>query len=153
MALYFNIFFFLLLLLITPNFDLSLVKGCFFSPTYQVRIINKLPSNTPQLQVHCASKDDEIANDYLDIDEDLHWSFCESFFENTLYFCHFWWGSMNKSITVFDDAGSCVHHGLYANYLNYYKWEVRQDGFYLEMYNTTDIKNTSYFMYHNNYWS
>ncbi|XP_015087668.1 S-protein homolog 19-like [Solanum pennellii] len=153
MALYYNISFFLLLLLMTPNLELSLVKSCFLAPKIQVHIINKLPSNTAQLQVHCASKDDEIANEYLAIDEDLHWSFCESFFETTLYFCHFWWGSMNKSITVFDDAELCVHSALYANYNNNCKWEVRQDGFYLEMYNITDVNNPSFFMYHINYWS
>ncbi|KAG5588363.1 hypothetical protein H5410_048797, partial [Solanum commersonii] len=114
---------------------------------YEIHVINKLPINTPQLKVHCASKDDEIANKYVAINEDLHWSFCESFSLSTLYFCNFWWGPKNKSITVFDDVIFCIHHGLYENLLHYCKWEVRQDGFYLEMYNTTAGNNT-YFMDH-----
>ncbi|TMW94061.1 hypothetical protein EJD97_010782 [Solanum chilense] len=148
MTLYFNIFFFLLL--ITPNLDLSLAENCFILPSYQVHIINKLPTNTSQLQVHCTSKDDETRNAYLDIDEDLHWSFCESFFYNTSFFCNFWWGSMNKSITVFDDPGTCVQSGMYTNYQYSCKWEVRQDGFYLEMFN---YQNMTYFMDHISDWS
>ncbi|XP_049408628.1 S-protein homolog 5-like [Solanum stenotomum] len=144
---------FFLLLLITHDLDLSLAKKCtFFTPKYEIHVINKLPINTPQLKVHCASKDDEIANKYVAINEDLHWSFCESISLSTLYFCNFWWGPKNASITVFDDVIFCIHHGLYENFLHYCKWEVRQDGFYLEMYNTTAGNNT-YFMDHDGDWS
>ncbi|XP_004247820.1 self-incompatibility protein S1-like [Solanum lycopersicum] len=144
---------FFLLLLITPNLDLSLAKKCsFFTPKYEIHVINKLRINNPQLRVHCASKDDEIADKYVAIDEDLHWSFCESFVLKTLYFCHFWWGPKNTSITVFDDITFCIHHGKYENLLRYCKWEVREDGFYLEQYNTT-AGNKTYFMDHESDWS
>ncbi|CAN4090972.1 unnamed protein product [Withania somnifera] len=117
---------------------------------YRVHVINKLPPNTPQLQIHCASKDDDLGYHYVAIDEDFNWLFCESFFYRTLYFCHFWWGSKDKSFSVFDDPKSCIHHGPTLNELKYCKWEVREDGFYLEQYNAS---NDTYYMQCINEWS
>lgn len=141
-----NIFF--LCFLITP-LDLSLAKKCIFSRKYEVHVINKLPPNSPELRIHCASKNREIGDQNLPIDEDLNWSFCERLFARTLYFCHFWWGAKDKSLTVYDDPNYCVHHGLNTNELNYCKWEVREDGFYLEQYIAV---NDTYYMARDNDW-
>ncbi|CAN4090970.1 unnamed protein product [Withania somnifera] len=127
---------FLLTLFITP-LNISLAKKCFLSAKYEVHVINKLSTNAPKLRVHCASKDDDLGNNYLPIGGDLNWSFCESFFDQTLYFCHFWWGSKDKAFDVFNYAPYCVKDAKVANYLKYCKWEVRNDGFYLEKYNET----------------
>ncbi|OIT28050.1 hypothetical protein A4A49_59712, partial [Nicotiana attenuata] len=141
-----NIF---LLFLITP-LNLSIAKKCIFSKKFEVHVINKLPSDSPQLQIHCASKNNDLGDNNVAIDEDFNWSFCESFLDRTLFFCHFWWGSQNKVFNVFDDPYYCVKHGANINVLNYCKWEVRPDGFYLEQYNAT---NPSYYMDRYTGWS
>ncbi|OIT07526.1 hypothetical protein A4A49_63175, partial [Nicotiana attenuata] len=142
-----NIF---LLLLIIP-LDLSIAKKCIFSTKYEIHVINKLPSGSPQLQIHCASKDDDLGYNNVAIDEDFNWSFCETWFDRTLFFCHFWWGSQNKAFNVFDNAYYCVKYdGANINVLNYCKWEVRPDGFYLEQFNAT---HPSYYMDRYTGWS
>ncbi|CAN4090971.1 unnamed protein product [Withania somnifera] len=133
---------FLLLLSITP-LNFSLAKKCIFSQKYEVHVINKLAPNTPQLRVHCASKNSEVGNQNLAIGEDLNWSFCEALFDRSLYFCHFWWGSKDKAFEVFNDPSYCVKNAKHVNFLKYCKWEVRNDGFYLEQY---DASNSTYYM-------
>ncbi|TMW94065.1 hypothetical protein EJD97_010786 [Solanum chilense] len=142
-----NIFF--LLLLLTP-FDLSLAKKCFFTEKYEVHIINKLPPNSPQLKIHCASKNDDFGDHYPVVDEDFNWSFCSKLFGDTLYFCHFWLDSKDKTFDVFNDKIYCVHDQKVPNLLKYCKWEVRSDGFYLEQYNPVD---QTYYMTHYLDWS
>ncbi|CAN4090975.1 unnamed protein product [Withania somnifera] len=123
----------LLLLSITP-LHFSLAKKCLLSQDHQVHIINKLPSNSPQLKIHCASKDDDLGDHYPTINEDFNWSFCQTVFGKTLFFCHFWWGSKDKVFDVYNDPLYCVKQGKQINYLDYCKWEVREDGFYLEQF-------------------
>ncbi|TMW94060.1 hypothetical protein EJD97_010781 [Solanum chilense] len=134
--------FFLLVLLIAP-LNLSFAKKCVFSQKYEVHVINKLPANSSKLRLHCASKNTEIGDQILPINGDLNWSFCESFLDTTLYFCHFWWGPKDKSFDVFDDPTYCVKNGKNPNVLKYCKWEVREDGFYLEQYNA---RTSTYYM-------
>lgn len=150
MAISFVHIFFLLLLLLSP-LHLSLAKKCIFTEKYEVHIINKLPPNSPQLKVHCASKDNDFGMHYPITNEDFNWSFCGLLFsETTLYFCHFWWNSKDKAFDVFNDKDYCVHNQTFPNHLKYCKWEVRSDGFYLEQYNS-DTKQ--YFMSHYMGWS
>ncbi|WMV48174.1 hypothetical protein MTR67_041559 [Solanum verrucosum] len=133
--------FLLLLLLITP-LDISLAKKrCVIQTRYEVHVINKLPANTAQLELHCASKNDDLGYHYPAINEDFNWEFCE--FIITLYFCHFWWGSKDKSFDVYDDPSYCVKNGKNPNLLKCCKWEVRDDGFYLEQY---DASTSTYYM-------
>ncbi|OIT30532.1 hypothetical protein A4A49_59201, partial [Nicotiana attenuata] len=141
-----NIF---LLLLIMP-LNLSIARKCIFTTKFQVHVINKLPSDSPQLRIHCASGDNDLGYHCPAINEDFNWSFCEAFFDNTLFFCHFWWGSNEKRFEVFNDPYGCVFDQKVINFLAYCKWEVRPDGFYLEQYNITD---KSYYMYHYLNWS
>ncbi|KAM3397096.1 hypothetical protein P3S68_000608 [Capsicum galapagoense] len=138
-----------LLILITP-LDLSLAKKCFLFKDYQVHVINKLPPNSPQLKIHCASKDDDLGDRYPKVGEDFNWSFCARVVGQTLFFCHFWWDSKEKSFDVFNNPHNCVSDSIVPNLLNYCKWEVRPDGFYLELHNRTD---GSYYMNHYLDWS
>lgn len=142
-----NIFFWLVLLFASVN--ISSAKKCIFSQKYEVHVINKLPPDTPRLHVHCASKDREVGDQILPLDGDLNWSFCESFLDRTLYFCHFWWGSKDKAFDVYNDPSYCVKGGKNTNLLKYCKWEVREDGFYLEQY---DASQNKYYMEHYVQW-
>ncbi|KAF3637812.1 putative glutamate receptor 3.6-like [Capsicum annuum] len=140
---------FLLLILVTPPY-LLLAKKCFLSNKYEVHVINNLTSDSPHLKIHCASKNDDLGYHYPAIYEDFNWSFCQPVFGKTLYFCHFWWNLKEKSFIVFNDYQFCVSDSTIPNPKNNCKWEVRPDGFYLEIRNTT---GASSYMYHYLDWS
>ncbi|OIT37127.1 hypothetical protein A4A49_59295 [Nicotiana attenuata] len=72
----------------------------------QVHILNNLPENTPQLELHCASGDDDFGFNYPGLRTDFRWEFCS--YHNTLYFCHFWWGNKNTVFDVFNNVDYCV---------------------------------------------
>ncbi|CAN4120685.1 unnamed protein product [Withania somnifera] len=137
------------LLFITP-LDLSIAKHCVLSLKHRVHVINKLPSYSPKLQIHCASKDNDLGCHNLTVNQDFNWSFCESFLDKILFFCHFWWGLKEKKIVVFNDPYSCVIGSRNQYVLTNCKWVVRSDGFYLEQYNNV---NNTYYMYHYSKWS
>ncbi|KAF3623592.1 putative glutamate receptor 3.6-like [Capsicum annuum] len=137
-----NIFFILLLI---TSLDLSLGLKCLFSEKFEVHVINKLPPGSPQLKLHCASKDNDLGYHDPTIDGDFNWSFCSALFGRTLYFCHFWWNSKDKAFDVFNSEFYCVKDQKVVNYLRYCKWEVRSDGFYLEQYNN---ETKAYYMTH-----
>ncbi|TMW94067.1 hypothetical protein EJD97_010788 [Solanum chilense] len=132
----FNIFFFLLLL-ISP-LDLSLARHCVVEGPLQVHIINKLPPNGPPLKLHCAAKDTDLGEYSPAPDEDFNWSFCELIGFRTLYYCHFWWYSKVQMFDVYSDPYTCIKGQTAFNFLEYCKWEVRENGFFLEQYNETE---------------
>lgn len=132
----FNIFFFLLLL-ISP-LDVSLARHCVVEGPLQVHIINKLPPNGPPLKFHCASKDTDLGEYSPAPEEDFNWSFCELIGFRTLYYCHFWWYSKVQMFDVYSDPYTCIKGQSAFNFLEYCKWEVRENGFFLEQYNETE---------------
>ncbi|KAG5588361.1 hypothetical protein H5410_048795 [Solanum commersonii] len=90
-------------------------------------------------------ENDDLGYHYPAVNEDFNWEFCEFIMDRTLFFCHIWWGSNDRSFIVYNDPVYCVKTGKFTNYLHYCKWEVRADGFYLENYNDT---SKTYFMDH-----
>lgn len=136
-----NIFYLLLII----HLNLLPAKTCILSDKYEVHVINKLSSDSPQLKIHCQSKNDDLGDHYPVVNEDFNWSFCHDVFGQTLYFCHFWWDSKDKVFDVFDNRYYCVDNPDRPNLTNICKWEVRFDGFYLQQYNDTD---KTYYMYH-----
>lgn len=90
---------------------------------YQVHVVNLLPRNSAPLTLHCASGDDDFGfHNLTKYNEDYHWSFCESIFRNTLFFCHLWWENKNIAFDVF--SSSLKNDNL----LNL--WGVKSDGIY-----------------------
>ncbi|XP_060212229.1 uncharacterized protein LOC132639850 [Lycium barbarum] len=95
-------------------------------------VIDDLGSGSPQLKLHCASKDDDFGIHFLSNTQDFRWSFCEHEFRRTMYFCHFWWGSKENSFEVFNDEFRCVHKAdIPSAHKSECVWVVRPDGFYL----------------------
>ncbi|GFP88793.1 hypothetical protein PHJA_001023000 [Phtheirospermum japonicum] len=72
--------------------------------------------------VHCASGDDELGFHTLSVNEQFQWGFCPA--PRTLFFCHLWWGSKQKSFDVF------VSKFIKRTYDDYY-WVAASDGIYL----------------------
>ncbi|KAK4356839.1 hypothetical protein RND71_022449 [Anisodus tanguticus] len=96
-----------------------------------VHILNNLPENSPQLQLHCASKDNDFGNAYPPLRTDYKWEFCGWY--RTLYFCHFWWGDKDTAFDVFNEMNYCVHDG-YSFIPQGTKrciWNVKADGIYM----------------------
>lgn len=89
-----------------------------------IHIVNGLPANSPTLTIHCASGDDDLGYHDLPIYGDFNFSFRENIWGRTLYFCHFWCGSKDKSFVVFFDSDGSTPSGPF-----YYL--VKDDGFYL----------------------
>ncbi|KAI3470479.1 hypothetical protein Pfo_027142 [Paulownia fortunei] len=101
--------------------------ACFFNSIYkfEVHVVNNLPPNTEPLLLHCASKDDDLGNHTLTLNQDFHFQFClKPLF--TLFFCRLRWGKKNKSFDVFNARWvpviPCTHHQCY--------WAAKSDGIY-----------------------
>ncbi|KAM3326975.1 hypothetical protein P3S67_002102 [Capsicum chacoense] len=98
----------------------------------EVHIHNNLPENSPQVEVHCASGDDDLGYHYPKVGTEFNWSFNMGIF--TLFFCHFWWNGKDKAFDVFNNVNYCVDdvfddvvpQGTYDCH-----WQVQDDGFYL----------------------
>ncbi|KAK2993345.1 hypothetical protein RJ640_007612 [Escallonia rubra] len=88
-------------------------------PYYEVHVVNALPYESQYLQVHCASKDDDIGYHTLYLGEEIHWRFKVGFFPSTLFFCHFWWNSKDKAFVVFEKENSlmCKRHMRVYKYI------------------------------------
>ncbi|GFP82863.1 hypothetical protein PHJA_000429400, partial [Phtheirospermum japonicum] len=64
-----------------------------------IYVINNLPPNTAPLDIHCASKDDDLGNHTLTLNQYFNFQFCDNPFA-TMFFCHLWWGNKDKAFEV-----------------------------------------------------
>ncbi|XP_022843408.1 S-protein homolog 2-like [Olea europaea var. sylvestris] len=101
---------------------------------YDVHVVNGLPDSPNPLWVHCASKDNELGTRILHVNEDFHWHFFEGVFGETLFFCHFWWGSKQMAFDVFKNPTDCERGDPKADHNQCY-WVVKADGFYFSKIN------------------
>lgn len=118
---------FLLFIIMPKNIHSCSISG--FSR--EVHILNNIPPNSPQLEFHCASGNDDLGYHYPAIGSDFNWQFCAVF--NTLFFCHFWWGDKDLRYDVFNNVDICVWDGEDFVPSDTMKclWKVQDDGFYL----------------------
>ncbi|KAI8560835.1 hypothetical protein RHMOL_Rhmol04G0286500 [Rhododendron molle] len=61
---------------------------------------------------------------------EFKWKFRINFFETTLFFCHFYWGSKDKSFVTYDKNIDLKYCREKSDQYNCY-WEARPDGFYI----------------------
>ncbi|KAF3623594.1 putative proline-rich receptor-like protein kinase PERK4-like, partial [Capsicum annuum] len=115
-------------------FPFALINACFFTSKYEIQIIDDLPNNSPQLEIHCASRDNDLEHHFLNPNQDFTWSFCMQVFRKTLFFCHFWWGSKNQIFDVFNNQHHCVDMGTVPIGTKKCVWIVKSDGIYLGFY-------------------
>lgn len=90
-------------LLIVSSCLLQTITSCFFVHKYAVYVVNNLPPNTPPLFLHCASKDDDLGNHTLPINQHFRFAFCKNAFA-TLFFCRFRWNGKDKALNVYDSS-------------------------------------------------
>ena len=97
---------------------------CFLAK-YAVYVVNNLPTNSPPLQIHCFSKDDDMGYHNLTQNAGYRFAFCEKPL-STMFACSFHWNGNNKGFHVYDarwQVNRCVRHGIC-----YYA--VKSDAFY-----------------------
>ena len=97
----------------------------FYAPAV-VHIISRVPDNPGPLQCRCQSKDDDFGLHTISNGQEFSWKFSPNLIQSTLYFCHFYWNSKDKSFVVYDK--NIGHH--YGDKKNNFYWEVKPDGFY-----------------------
>ncbi|PIN26862.1 hypothetical protein CDL12_00355 [Handroanthus impetiginosus] len=97
---------------------------------FSVHVVNNLPSNTSPLSIHCSSKNDDLGNHALYVNDDFHWHFGMNFWFTTLFFCRFQWEGKNVAFDVFNARlakSYCESDQVESICL----WSVKQDGFYI----------------------
>lgn len=83
--------------------NLVMVKGS-WTPRYQVHINNNLHDGSNPLRLRCKSKDDDLGDKVRSVNEEFTFAFNEHVLGGTLFFCHFYWNSKDKSFDVFNDT-------------------------------------------------
>ncbi|THF97214.1 hypothetical protein TEA_022541 [Camellia sinensis var. sinensis] len=84
---------------------------------FEVHVISEVPDTPSQLKIHCKSSDKDLGVQ-LNNGQDFRWSLRENFFGTILYFCRFWWNTLERHCQRQEELWLCV-------------WSVRPDGFYL----------------------
>ena len=111
---------------------------------YKIVIANGLPSDSPPLTAHCRSKDDDIGNHTLKVNEFFSWRFAMNFWGTTRFYCRFIWGRKTTFFDVFKKHLAFEHCGASTSYVNICYWLVKEDGFYLA---NTDYPKPSKLMF------
>lgn len=100
---------------------------CFLGEKIHVYVANNLGPNVEPLIAHCASKDNDFGNTTIYANNNFHFHFCTTPFEDTLFFCHLWWGSKQRAFEVFNiNHNRCTEDECY--------WEAKEDGIYFSKY-------------------
>ncbi|KAG9144138.1 hypothetical protein Leryth_013785 [Lithospermum erythrorhizon] len=93
-----------------------------------VVISNNFRISDPPITFHCYSKDDELGTHTSVANQDFSWHFKPSFWENTMFACHFWWNGKDKSFEVYNRGLVDYHCNTVTDACH---WIVQSDGFYL----------------------
>ncbi|XP_012834500.1 PREDICTED: uncharacterized protein LOC105955330 [Erythranthe guttata] len=114
----------------------STTTACFITTKFHVHMVNKLKS--PQLRLHCASKDDDLGYHNMNENEDFTWHFCDSFVSNTLFYCTVQWKNKRASFDAFRSKKSdeCADATCY--------YEIWEDGIYFAGGNNQRIMQKKY---------
>ncbi|GFP92851.1 hypothetical protein PHJA_001429400 [Phtheirospermum japonicum] len=87
---------------------------------HELNIYCEVPANSSSVIAHCGSKDDDFGSRELYPSEYFGWRFRTNLIRSTLYFCHFWWGSKNKSLVVFQGDWDSDYYYMYSYVINKY---------------------------------
>ncbi|KAI5648333.1 hypothetical protein M9H77_34338 [Catharanthus roseus] len=120
------------------SFFVVLLFACFSQCTqaqfnqYDAYIVNGLPDNSQNFRAHIFSGDDDLGYHDLKVNEKFRWHFRMSYFGNTKFYAHFWWGNnKERSFAVFDKHLAPICGEVGNATINICWWLVKKDGFYL----------------------
>lgn len=136
-----NNFSFFLFFLVIFHFSQSLIQAddeekFVIRWKYKVHIINGYANNDNPLIIHCKSRDDDLGEHTLWMNNEFLFKFRKDFFVTTAFWCGFIHGSSRKVIYVFRidyESNFCRATG------NCF-WSVREDGFYFSNDNKSWVK-------------
>ncbi|KAL8235045.1 hypothetical protein R6Q59_021145, partial [Mikania micrantha] len=86
------------------------------------------------ITVHVQSRDDDLGNHTLALNDNENWGFCENITFKTRFYAHFYWNSKTAFFDVFDEHTSqryCTQWKFRIRRARRCFWLVREDGFYL----------------------
>ncbi|CAA0825319.1 Plant self-incompatibility protein S1 family [Striga hermonthica] len=122
-----NIVYLALFLLLSTNLSHK-GKSCFLLYDARVSFTNNLPQNSKPLNLHCASKNDDLGNHTVGYGESWGFKFCVNPFA-TLFYCDLNWGDKSMSVHAFDGKWYISAHDPCAgNRGNNCAWKVDSDG-------------------------
>ncbi|KAI8549409.1 hypothetical protein RHMOL_Rhmol06G0022600 [Rhododendron molle] len=93
------------------------------------------------LRFRCQSGNDDLGTHELQLSEEFSWQFKPQIFYRTLFFCHFYWESKDRSFAVYDRKLAqqyCGGDDLGATYNCY--WLATPSGFFISTDKTSWIK-------------
>ncbi|XP_024195692.1 S-protein homolog 5, partial [Rosa chinensis] len=100
----------------------------------------KLVTVSP-LIVHCKSKNDDLGDHTLWINQEFRWYFGLNFWFTTLFYCNFKWDSQEKHIDVFNTPDEspleCMENEECF-------WKVTEDGFFVSVDNINWVKKLNW---------
>ncbi|KAK4852477.1 hypothetical protein QYF36_024524 [Acer negundo] len=98
---------------------------------YTVHITNGFYYNEKPLVIHCWSEDDDLGEHTLWKNDEFHFSFKESFFRWTHFYCEMRHDKKFKQIDVYDDKKERIK----CTYTLTCYWIVDEDGFFFSINN------------------
>lgn len=115
----------LLFILIISHINIALSKKCtVITPKAEVHIISNLSPNSPSLEVHCQSGEDDLGKHVVGVNQDYHWDFCNNVLGTTLFSCNLRSGSK--------EVGFVAYSAEWRQWCpkNVCKWTAKEDGIY-----------------------
>lgn len=110
-------------LLISTIASSEIKKFCPVGTAMSVYVVNALPG---PMNARCQSGNKDLGNRTIAVNNELSWDFCANAFGRTLWFCHLYWGSKDKSFDVYNSElgdNFCANNECY--------WTARPDGIYI----------------------
>ena len=99
-----------------------------FFRSVEVHIISGVPNTPKPLRFRCQSKDDDLGEHTLNTGQEFNWKFSPNILGTTLFFCHFYWNSKDRSFAVYDDR---LRDLCSDSFKSQCYWVAKPDGFYL----------------------
>ncbi|KAF3667784.1 putative WAT1-related protein-like [Capsicum annuum] len=118
----------LLLILFVIN-TVMMTNAVKFNPTITEIFVNGLSKNTPPLNIHCQSRDDDLKVRILKVGKKFDFSFHQNFWGNTHFYCNFEWGSKHKNFDVFYKQKSPCRFKLFKAGI-FCIWLVKDSGIF-----------------------
>ncbi|CAA0841092.1 Plant self-incompatibility protein S1 family [Striga hermonthica] len=118
-----------ILTILVQVITLATARHCIVGNPITVYIVSYLPRQSPTLQVHCASKEDDLGNHTLGTYQQFMFDFCTNY-HNTLFYCDMSWGPKQIHFTAFEAKpfrSGCQDFTCY--------WAAKDDGLYYSDYN------------------
>ncbi|PRQ36892.1 putative plant self-incompatibility S1 [Rosa chinensis] len=108
---------------------------------HNVHVVNGFSRNDEPLIVHCKSKNDDLGDHTLWINQEFRWYFGLNFWFTTLFYCNFKWDSQEKHIDVFNTPDEspleCMENEECF-------WKVTEDGFFVSVDNINWVKKLNW---------